>query len=228
MNSFLSFYSSSIGKKILMSLTGVFLMVFLVEHLVGNLYLFANDGGVKYQAYTEFLVSNPVIRFIEIFLFLFLVLHAALGAILWFQNRSIRPVKYKNFRLKDNTPLASRTTIWTGSVVFIFLVIHLKSFFVPSRFGNGELSLYELVVRAFENPWYDGFYLIALFLLGYHLKHGFQSAFQTLGLRGKTYTPFLDVVSFIFWFLIPLGFAAMPVYFYFYQPALSSASMGVH
>ena len=228
MNSVLEFYYSSIGKKILMSLTGLFLVIFLTEHLIGNLLLFANDDGAMYQAYGNFLVSNPVIRFIEIFLFLGMIGHACLGIILWFKNRMTRPVKYKIFRLKDNATLASRTTIWSGSIIAIFLYIHLKSFFIPSRFSAVKVSSYKLVMRAFSNPWYDGFYLLALFVLGYHLRHGFQSAFQTLGLRNKTYAPFLDMAAFIFWFLIPLGFAVIPVYFYFYQQALSTVIMGVH
>jgi succinate dehydrogenase / fumarate reductase, cytochrome b subunit len=228
MNSILSFYYSSIGKKVLMSLTGLFLITFLVEHLVGNLLLFAIDGGKMYEAYGEFLVSNPVIRFIEIFLFLGMIGHAILGVILWIKNRMTRPVKYKFFRLKDNSPFASRTTIWTGSVIGIFLYIHLTSFFIPSRFASEKVSNYELVMQAFSNPWYDVFYLVAFLVLGYHLRHGFQSAFQTLGLRNKTYTPFLDMLAFIVWFLIPLGYAAIPVYFFFYQQAVSSAIMGVH
>jgi succinate dehydrogenase / fumarate reductase cytochrome b subunit len=228
MNSILTFYNSSIGKKVLMSLTGLFLITFLVEHLVGNLLLFANDGGKIYEAYGEFLVSNPVIRFIEIFLFLGMIGHAILGVILWIKNRMTRPVKYKFFRLKDNSPLASRTTIWSGTVIGIFLFIHLKSFFLPSRFASGKISNYELVMQAFSNPWYDGFYLLAFLVLGYHLRHGFQSAFQTLGLRNKTYTPFLDLLAFIVWFLIPLGYAIIPVYFFFYQQAVSTVIMGVH
>lgn len=228
MNSILAFYNSSIGKKVLMSLTGLFLITFLVEHLVGNLLLFANDGGKIYEAYGEFLVSNPVIRFIEIFLFLGMAGHAILGVILWIKNRMTRPVKYKFFRLKDNSPLASRTTIWSGTVIGIFLYIHLKSFFLPSRFASEKISNYELVMQAFSNPWYDGFYLIAFLVLGYHLRHGFQSAFQTLGLRNKTYTPFLDLLAFIVWFLIPLGYAIIPVYFFFYQQAVSTVIMGVH
>jgi succinate dehydrogenase / fumarate reductase cytochrome b subunit len=228
MNSILAFYESSIGKKILMSLTGLFLIVFLTEHLVGNLLLFANDRGAMYEAYGEFLVSNPVIRFIEIFLFLGVLGHAILGIVLWIKNRKTRPVKYKFFRLKDNSPLASRTTILTGIVIGIFLYIHLNTFFVPSRFSAAKVSTYELVVQAFSNPWYDAFYLLALFVLGYHLRHGFQSAFQTLGLRNKTYTPILDVIAFFVWCLIPLGFAAIPIYFFFFHQAATTVILGVH
>jgi succinate dehydrogenase (or fumarate reductase) cytochrome b subunit, b558 family len=228
MNNIFAFYYSSIGKKVLMSLTGLFLIIFLTEHLVGNLLLFANDHGAMYEAYGEFLVSNLVIRFIEIFLFLGVIGHAILGVILWIKNRMTRPVKYKSFRLKDNATLASRTTLITGSVIGIFLYIHLKTFFFPSRFSAEKVSTYELVVKAFSNPWYDAFYLVALFVLGYHLRHGFQSAFQTLGLRNKTYTSFLDLLAFIVWCLIPLGFAAIPIYFFFFHQAATTVIMGVH
>jgi succinate dehydrogenase / fumarate reductase, cytochrome b subunit len=228
MKSILQFYSSSIGKKILMSCTGLFLIVFLTEHLIGNLLLFANDHGEMYEAYGEFLVSNPVIRFIEIFLFLGIAGHAIFGVILWFKNRSTRPVKYRYFRLKDNATLASRTTILTGIVIGVFLYIHLNTFFYPVRFSGVKVSSYELVVQAFSNPWYDAFYLVALFVLGYHLRHGFQSAFQTLGLRNKTYTPFLDIIAFFAWCLIPLGFASIPIYFFFFHQAASTVILGVH
>jgi succinate dehydrogenase / fumarate reductase, cytochrome b subunit len=228
MNNVFTFCYSSIGKKVLMSLTGLFLILFLTEHLVGNLLLFANDHGEMYEAYGEFLVSNPVIRFIEIFLFLGIIGHAILGIILWIKNRKTRSVKYKYFLLKDNSPLASRTTLITGIVIGMFLYIHLKTFFLPPRFSVGKVSTYELVVQAFSNPWYYAFYLVALFVLGYHLRHGFQSAFQTLGLRNKTHTPFLNLLAFIVWCLMPLGFSAIPIYFYFCHQAVSTVIMRVH
>ncbi len=131
MNNIFTFYYSSIGKKVLMSLTGLFLIIFLTEHLIGNLLLFANDHGKMYEAYGDFLVSNPVIRFIEIFLSIGIFGHAILGVILWFKNRKTRSVKYKSFRLKDNATLASRTTIITGIVIGVFLYIHLTNFLHP-------------------------------------------------------------------------------------------------
>jgi succinate dehydrogenase / fumarate reductase, cytochrome b subunit len=227
MNNIFAFYYSSIGKKVLMSLTGLFLIIFLTEHLIGNLLLFANDNGKMYEAYGDFLISNPIIRFIEIILFLGILGHAILGVILWIKNRKTRSVKYKYFRLKDNSPLASRTTIITGITIGIFLYIHLKDFFFPSRFSTEKISNYELIVKVFSDPSYVIIYLAALFVLGYHLRHGFQAAFQTLGLRNKTYTAFLDFLAFIVWCLIPLGFASIPIYFFFFHKAVSVAIMGV-
>jgi succinate dehydrogenase / fumarate reductase cytochrome b subunit len=228
MNSILNFYYSSIGKKVLMSLTGLFLIIFLTEHLIGNLLLFANDNGATYEAYGEFLVSNPIIRIIEIFLFLGIICHAILGVILWIKNRKTRPIRYKLFRLKDTSPLSSRTIIISGIIIGIFLYIHLKTFFFPLRFSTDRVSVYELVMQAFTNPWYVAFYLLALLVLGYHLRHGFQSAFQTLGLRNKTYAPLLDAMAFIVWFLIPLGFATIPIYFFFFYNATATIIMGAY
>ncbi|MBI3579451.1 MAG: succinate dehydrogenase cytochrome b subunit, partial [Ignavibacteriales bacterium] len=183
MNKLVAFYNSSIGKKVTMSLTGLFLCTFLVEHLIGNLLLFRNDGGRMYQAYTEFLVGNVVIRTIEIVLFASLVGHALSGVSVWFLNKRSRPQKYEVYRLKDNTPLASRITMLTGSIVFLFLVIHLRTFFIGSRFAAEEPNMYEMIRTAFASPTYSIFYVVALAFLAYHLKHGFQSAFQTLGLN---------------------------------------------
>ncbi len=228
MNSILSFYNTSIGKKILMSLTGLFLITFLTEHLIGNLLLFAGDNGAMYEAYGKFLVSNPVIRFIEIFLFLGMLLHGIIGLILWIRNRQTRPIKYNLFRLKDNSSLASRTTLVSGLIIGIFLYIHLKTFFYPLRLGDEHPSSYELIVQAFSNIWYVLFYILALVVLGYHLRHGFQSAFQTLGLRNKKYTPLLDAIAFFVWFLIPLGYISIPIYFFFFHQAGATVLMGVN
>ena len=116
-------------------------------------------------------------------------------------------------RPPENSSLAARVMFVTGSVVFVFLLVHLKTFFVPSRFaGDVKPSMYGLVSSAFANPVYVGFYLVSLALMGYHLRHGFQSAFQTVGLRPHWRTP-IDYVAMIFWLLIPAGYAAMPVYF---------------
>ncbi|MBI4418386.1 MAG: succinate dehydrogenase cytochrome b subunit [Ignavibacteriales bacterium] len=216
MNSLVSLYSSSIGKKIVMALTGLFLCLFLVEHLAGNLLLFANDNGHLYEEYSRILVSNPIIRAIEIVLFLSLAAHAVSGLVLWVQNRRARPQKYREFRLDENTELAARITMLGGSIVFLFLVIHLSSFFFPLRVTGTQMTAYELVREKFSNPWFSVFYVFALVILGYHLKHGFQSAFQTFGLVHKRYRRLLDVVAFFFWFVIPAGFASIPVYFYFF------------
>ncbi|HTP78903.1 MAG TPA: succinate dehydrogenase cytochrome b subunit [Bacteroidota bacterium] len=224
MTSLAAFYNSSVGKKVLMSLTGLFLCTFLVEHVVGNLLVF--KGPEVFNAYSEFMVANPVIRTVEFILFAALFIHPFFGFVVWLQNRRTRPQDYRVYRLKDNTPLAARHTMFTGSVVLFFLVVHLRMFFIPTRFAEVKPSSYALVQEAFSNAWYTGFYIVALVILGYHLRHGFQSAFQTLGLRNKQYAGLIDLVAAVFWLVIPLGFATIPVYFYYFQ-RLAPAVMAV-
>lgn len=210
----ISFYQSSVGKKVVMSLAGLFLCSFLVVHLSGNLSLFRNDGGEAFNHYSEFMATNPVIRTTEILLLAGFVIHIFIGTVLWFKNRAARPEKYSSYKLSDNVPLPSRIVMLSGSIVLLFLVVHLKTFFYPSRILHTPESMYQLVVGAFSNPLYDLFYLVSLALLGYHLKHAFQSAFQTLGLRNGRYATLLDAIAVIFWLFIPLAFAAMPIYFF--------------
>jgi len=215
MNTFPGFLSSSIGRKLLMGLTGLFLCSFLVVHFTGNLLLFKSDGGVAFDAYSEFMATNVITRTIEIGLFAGLFLHSALGIYLWRTNRKVRNQPYSGKPESVPSTLASRLTFVTGSIIFFFLVVHLRTFFFPSRFSSEELSMYQLVRDSFTSPLYSGFYVVALVVLGYHLRHGFQSAFQTFGVRGQRYLPLIEAIGFVFWFLIPLGFAAMPLYFLF-------------
>jgi len=215
MTTFAGFLSSTIGRKLLMGFTGLFLCSFLVVHLTGNFLLFKGDGGAAFDAYSEFMSTNFIIRTLEIGLFLGLLLHTVLGVRLWAANRKVRGEEYAVKAGAETSTLASRITFVTGSVIFVFLVIHLRTFFIPARFGAPDLSMYQLVRESFASPLYSIFYLIALVFLGYHLRHGFQSAFQTFGLRGKRYLPLIETIAFVFWCLIPLGFAAMPLYFLF-------------
>jgi succinate dehydrogenase / fumarate reductase cytochrome b subunit len=207
-------YNSSVGQKLLVGLTGLFLCSFLVVHLSGNLLLFKNDGGKAFDTYSEFMSTNTGIRIMEIVLFAAFLIHIILAVSNWIGNRLSRPVPYLKNRASENSALESRLSFVTGSVVFIFLVVHLRSFFVPSRFAASgtNVSMYELARAAFSNPIYDGFYVVAMAFLAYHLRHGFQAAFQTFGLRpGRE--KIIDWVAIIFWLLIPIGFALMPLYF---------------
>ncbi|TAK57523.1 MAG: succinate dehydrogenase cytochrome b subunit [Bacteroidetes bacterium] len=215
MDTFLSLYNSSVGKKFVVALTGLFICSFLVVHLTINLFLFKNDGGQTYDLYAHFMSTNIFIRPIEYILALGFLLHIFTSAYLWWLNKQARSVPYKAKASSENSTLASRTMFVTGSIVFIFLVVHIRTFFVPTRFADVEPSSYEMVKFAFRDPLYVLFYVIAISLLGYHLRHGFQSAFQTFGIKDKKYAPYIHFIGGIFWLLIPLLYIAMPVYFYF-------------
>ncbi|MFI5250826.1 MAG: succinate dehydrogenase cytochrome b subunit [Bacteroidota bacterium] len=214
MSKLASFYQSSVGKKFVVGFTGLFLCTFLVVHLYINLYLFKHDGGETFNVYAEFMATNPVVRTLEIVLFLGFILHILTSTILWYKNRSARPQKYLVTHPLESSTASSRITFLTGSIIFMFLVVHMDSFWISSRFFAAENpSMFNLVRQKFSSPLYDGFYLAALFLLGFHLRHGFQSAFQTFGIRGKRYEGMIELVGVVFWLLIPIGFAAMPIYF---------------
>jgi len=217
MKTLLDLYRSSVGKKIIVGLSGLCLCAYLVVHLFGNLLLFKDDNGVAFNTYAEILPSILIIRIIEIVLFAVFVFHIFLAAFLWYTNKyNTRPQQYEVYNPQENTSLSSRTAFITGSIIFIFLVVHMNSFWFPSRFHVEENpSMYKLVTTTFSNPVYGIFYVVAMFLLGLHLRHGFQSAFQTFGLRTQKYEFLIELVGGIFWLLIPAAFASMPIYFLF-------------
>ncbi len=208
-----SFLTSSVGRKVIMALSGLFLSSFLVIHLYINLFLFKQDLGHEFDRYAEFMATYPLLRPIEIILFAGFLLHAFIGIWLWLMNRRARPVRYALHKTGQTSELSSRIMWLTGFVIAAFLAVHIKGFFITSRFITPDRSMYDIVAEAFKNPWTDALYVVALFFLGYHLRHGFQSSFQTFGLRHERYRRLIDWVGAIFWLLIPLGFAAMPLYF---------------
>ena len=207
-------YNSSVGQKLFVGLTGLFLCTFLLVHLSGNTLLFRNDGGAAFNQYSHFMATNIAIRLLELGLALGFLGHLFFAVRVWWRNRSSRPEGYRRNEPSENSTLVSRTMIVTGNIVFIFLAIHLKTFFVPSRVMGDPRPMYDLVAEAFRSPLYDAFYLVALALLGFHLRHGFQSAFQTFGLRPGL-RPIIDAVAILFWLIVPIGYATMPLYFLF-------------
>lgn len=216
-------FSSSIGRKIIMAITGLFLCSFLVVHLVGNLQLFHNDNGAAFNAYSEFMSHNTVIRTMEIVLVLGFVFHIYQGLSLAAKNRAARSTSYVSNHIEQNSNWYSRSMALLGTLVLFFLIVHLYNFLGSLRFTDnpvdaaGNEDAYALVVKAFHNPFYVILYVVSLVALCYHLIHGFQSAFQTLGLNHRKYTPAIKVLGFAFSVIVCAGFAAMPIYFYFFK-----------
>ena len=212
--------TSSIGKKILMAVTGLLLSFFMIFHLFGNLFLFVSEEA--FNSYVEKLnYFKPLVRIAEFFLLLFVFSHAYTGVSLWWNNRK---AKQKNQSYsKVNTSRPARSAAITGSFVFIFLVTHWATFWYKFNFEHPE-SYYRVVLGSevgFGNPFFSIFYIVAIFLLGYHLKHGFVSAGQTLGIKGTKHETLYMGVSSLFWFWIPLGFISIPVWFGFINPMVS-------
>ncbi|MBC7422630.1 MAG: succinate dehydrogenase cytochrome b subunit [Ferruginibacter sp.] len=227
------FFTSSIGKKITMAATGFFLITFLIVHCFINSMIFFNDGGQTFNHWGHFMGSNLIIRTMEIGLFVFLLLHIIQGLTLWAQNNAARPIKYNTNKPRTNSTWYSRSMGLLGTLILIFLVLHLYHFWVPSRFGGmanvhvlesttlGDYAqqeahnLYKEMQLVFqEHVWVVIVYVLGVVSLGWHLLHGFQSAFQTFGVNHKRYTPIINGIGIAYSVIICLLFASMPVAFY--------------
>lgn len=210
--------NSSIGKKLVMAITGICLILFLKIHLFNNLTLFA--GPEVFNAVVKSLDSiKPLIRVIEVILATIFVLHIFNGIKLYFENRKARPVEYTVSGAAKNSTLFSRTMIHSGTIILIFLVVHLRTMWVSFNFDaqiHENHTYYETVAAAFQNPIYASFYILAMFMLGFHLNHGFQSAFQTFGWNNNKYFPIIKIIGTVYSVLVALLFASIPVYFLFF------------
>ena len=215
-----STFAYSIGKKIIMALTGLFLITFLVVHLAGNLLLFV--GETEFEAYAHFMGSNPLIKIMEVILFLGFIFHIVDGLMLASQNNKARPQKYAAKGGNKSSSWFSRNMHWTGIVILVFLILHLISFWLKGRFGIDvrfvgdypvDATLFGKTKALFEVPWYSILYVAAMVFIAFHLNHGFQSAFRTMGWVHKKYMPIVKGAGLIYAILIPAGFAAIPLYF---------------
>jgi succinate dehydrogenase / fumarate reductase cytochrome b subunit len=216
------FLKSSIGKKVVMGLTGLFLISFLVVHCFINALIFFNDGGLTFNIGASFMAHNWLIRAGELVLFAGLILHVIQALILTMENRKARPVGYAKFDGAANSSWYSRSMGLLGTLLLIFLIIHLIHFWVKSRFtglpgedANGNENLYAVMQTTFSIGIVVVIYALSMISLAYHLLHGFQSAFQSLGLNHKTYTPMIKKAGVAFSLIIPFIFALMPILMYF-------------
>jgi succinate dehydrogenase / fumarate reductase cytochrome b subunit len=218
-------FSSSVGKKLLMALAGLFLVIYLIIHLGINLLLLLNDPAAFNKA-AHFMGTNPVIRVMEVVLFGGFILHMFYGVIVSIHNILARPIGYDKEN-NSQTSFFSKYMIHTAVILTIFLVLHLMDFWVKVRFiGNIPDVVYDgkeyhdlatLVIARFKIGWVVAVYVAAMLFLGFHLHHGFQSAFQTLGLSHPVYTPVIKSIGVIYTLLITVGFAAIPVVVYYFK-----------
>jgi succinate dehydrogenase / fumarate reductase, cytochrome b subunit len=221
-----NFFTSSLGQKLIMSLTGLFLILFLLVHLIGNLQLLQSDDGKAFNIYTHFMGHNPLIQLIAKGNYFFILTHAILGVVLAFKNKQAKGSKYA-VTPKNGTTWASSNMALLGTLIFAFLLMHMGHFWFQFKFGslnptvdyNGVtyINAYQSVVAVMTNPVWMSLYLVGLLVLSFHLLHGFESAFQTLGLRHQKYTPIIKGLGKLYAILIPLGFAVLPLYIYFTQ-----------
>lgn len=213
--------TSTIGRKLVMSLTGLFLIIFLVVHLAGNFQLLADDGGEAFNEYAKFMTSNPLIKFTSYGLYAFILIHIIMSIALAVKNKKARPVGYDKVKGSANSSFSSRNMGILGFIIFVFLVIHMRSFWFEMHWGYipldeaGNKDLYLIVKEAFSQWWYVAIYVVCMVGLAFHLSHGFSSAFQTLGINHKKYTPFIKKLGIVYAILIPAAFASIPLIMFF-------------
>ena len=224
-------FTSTIGKKVVMAVTGLSLILFLIVHVTVNACMWAvvfvpGDNGEVFNKAAHWLGQTLVPRVLEIGLFLFFIIHIVQGYVLEVQNRSKRKVGY-------NVKMGSEGSRWyrksmglLGTIVFLFLIIHLVDFWIPSRFGGlDEVTytdepgktyheLYGKMVTVFQNPWIVVLYVIGCISLAWHLIHGFQSAFRTLGISNRKWLSFLNSTGWAFSIIVCFVFAMMPISMY--------------
>lgn len=219
-------FTSSVGRKITMGLTGIFLILFLIVHVGLNACIWANDGGIMFNRAANFMGANAIPRIAEVGLFVFIILHIVQGLMLEASNRSKRGIPYAVNYGNRGSRWYSRSMGLLGTLILLFLIVHLVHFWIPSRFsemeevdlGNGVMvhNLYRLMQLTFTDLWVVVIYILGCISLGYHLAHGFLSAFKTMGVHNPRYLHMLNSLGIGFSIIVPLAFAMMPVSFYFH------------
>jgi succinate dehydrogenase / fumarate reductase cytochrome b subunit len=214
-----AFFKSSIGKKFLMAVTGLFLIVFLVVHAGINSMIWFNDEGKTFTHWAHFMGTNLIIRAMEIVLVAGFLVHIADGLMLWKQNREARPVKYSYSVAPTKSKWYSRSMGLLGTLILIFLILHTSHFWIPNRanqFTTGEeLNLFQMMNELFKNEIVVVVYVLGCFSLFWHLLHGFKSAFQSLGLNHTKYNKAIEIAGTAFSIIVPFIFAMMPISMYF-------------
>ena len=219
------FLMASIGRKFLMSITGLFLMMFIAVHLTVNLLLIFDDSGALFNQAAHFMGTNPLIKIMEPLLGLGFLIHILWSFFLEYQNWKARPVKYARKNTGDSSSWTSRNMLVLGALVLVFLIIHIINFFWIIKFDPHSLQnvtingtemedTYTLVSDLFKNSVaYELFYVIGGILLGFHLSHGFWSSFQTLGLNNKHWMQRLQFIGKLYSVIVAVGFSVIPLYF---------------
>ena len=208
MNWFTNTFGSSVGKKLMMAVTGLFFCLFLLLHLAGNLTIYM--GKDAFNSYAEHLHSlGPLLTLAEWGLLIFAVIHVSTGLLLFYQNFKARPQRYAVNKQAGGRTLGSATMPYTGVVLLLFVIYHLLNFHFVDK---THTTIFQIVSDAFAQPGYVLIYTVAMVIAAIHVSHGFWSAFQTLGANHPKYTPFLRGLSIVFSLIVGLGFGFIPVY----------------
>jgi succinate dehydrogenase / fumarate reductase, cytochrome b subunit len=217
-------FTYSIGRKLIVALAGIFLILFLLVHLGINITLILCETTKPFNIAAHFMGTNIIVKIFEVILFGGIVIHIIYTLILQVQNWLARPIRY---RIPNFAQLSffSKFQIHTAAIILVFLGIHLTNFYFKSRFGELEEISYDgikylpdlgsLVIQKFQIPGFVILYIAFFIFLAFHLLHGFQSAFQTLGLNHQSYTPFIKTLGVVYSLIVFTGFTAIPIVIYF-------------
>ena len=221
-----SFFTSSVGKKMILSLSGVFLILFLCVHLMANMTLILDNSGDMFNVVSHFMATNLIIKIVEPILGLGFALHILLASWLTLQNRCARPIRYNRSEQSGNAGWTSRNMFILGGLILVFLGIHLYNFWWKIKFAGdpllAEVSIdgvmmensYALVTGLFKSSViYGVIYILGGIFLGLHLTHGFWSAFQSIGLSNRIWRKRLEFLGYLFAFIMAAGFSIIPLYF---------------
>jgi succinate dehydrogenase / fumarate reductase cytochrome b subunit len=204
---------TSIGKKIMMAVTGLSFLGFLAGHLAGNLTIYG--GADAFNGYAEHLHAlGPLLAVAEFGLLGLFLIHVLSGLILFWQNFQARPTRYAVNRNPGGKTIGSATMPYTGVLILLFIIFHLSNF---SRFfvDQGGTTIYQIVSNSFQNPAYVGLYVLAMLVVALHVSHGFWSLFQTFGLNHPKYMPAISITGLVVSVVFGLGFGFLPIYIAF-------------
>lgn len=214
--------SSTLIRKNVMALTGLFLCLFLVVHLLGNLQLLLppDEAILSFNSYSRFMTGNPLIKIISYFLYLSIIAHSVYALIITMKNKKSSGGSYAYDKRSHTSAWYSRSMGVLGTILLIYLIIHMKDFWYEYKFGSlpldskGNKDLYSIVISAYGELWYVVLNVIAFIALGYHLWHGFFSAFKTLGAYPKRLYFGLRWMSLLLTLVLTSGFIIIPIYVY--------------
>ncbi len=208
MNWLINILKSSVGKKLMMAVTGIAFCGFLAGHLGGNLTIYG--GKAMFNGYAEHLHALGIfLTFVEWGLAFFALIHVLTGLTLFYQNFNARPVRYRVNKRAGGRTWGSATMPYTGILLLAFVIFHLKSFHFVDKTGT---TIFDLVSQAFGNPLTVATYLVAMILAALHVSHGFWSAFQTIGANHPKYMPMIRTIGLVFALAVGIGFGTLPLF----------------
>lgn len=208
MNWLIQTFSSSVGKKLMMAVTGIVFLLFLCAHLIGNLTIYGGSGA--FNGYAERLHSmGALLTVFNLGLIIFAVIHISTGLVLFIQNLKARPVRYRMDRPAGGRTWSSKTMPYTGILILCFVVFHLINFTLVDK---SNTTIYAIVSSAFASPLYVAIYIVAVIIVALHVRHGLWSAFQTIGANHPRYMPGIRIASVVFGLIVGMGFGVLPIY----------------